>query len=66
MSVVAPQDRLAGAKDENLAAHLMSAEFFDADNHPEITFTSDDLRINGGDVELVGELTAELEFIRAA
>jgi polyisoprenoid-binding protein YceI len=44
-------------KDENLAAHLMSAEFFDADNHPEITFTSDDLRIDGGDVELVGELT---------
>jgi polyisoprenoid-binding protein YceI len=35
----------------------MSAEFFDADNHPEITFTSDDLRIDGGDVELVGELT---------
>jgi len=31
-------------KDENLAAHLMSAEFFDADNHPEITFTSDELR----------------------
>ena len=59
-------------KDENLAAHLMSAEFFDADNHPEITFTSDDLRINGGDVELVGELTAEhpraplRDFIRAA
>src|SRR3954447_16862464 len=39
-------------KDVNLAAHLMSAESFDADNHPEISFTS-------------GEL-AELEFIQAA
>src|SRR4051812_37327998 len=105
MSVVAPQDRLAGAwdfsavhssvtfsvpylvatfrgsfeevaarlvdgklsgaagvasvdvKDENLAAHLMSAEFFDADNHPEITFTSDELKIDGDNVQLDGELT---------
>jgi polyisoprenoid-binding protein YceI len=44
-------------KDENLAAHLMSAEFFDADNHPEITFTSDDLKIDGDNVQLDGELT---------
>ena len=44
-------------KDESLAAHLMSAEFFDAENHPEITFTSDDLRIDGNRVELDGELT---------
>ncbi|MEA2189705.1 MAG: hypothetical protein QOK16_4716, partial [Solirubrobacteraceae bacterium] len=36
-------------KDENLAADLMSAEFFDADNHPEITFSSDELTINGDD-----------------
>jgi polyisoprenoid-binding protein YceI len=44
-------------KDENLAAHLMSAEFFDADNHPEITFTSDELKIDGNNVEFDGELT---------
>jgi polyisoprenoid-binding protein YceI len=44
-------------KDENLAAHLMSAEFFDAENHPEITFSSDELRIDGDRVELDGELT---------
>jgi polyisoprenoid-binding protein YceI len=44
-------------KDENFRAHLMSAEFFDADNHPQITFTSDELKIDGGNVELHGELT---------
>jgi polyisoprenoid-binding protein YceI len=44
-------------KDENLAAHLMSAEFFDAENYPEITFTSDELTIDGDNVQLDGELT---------
>jgi polyisoprenoid-binding protein YceI len=44
-------------KDENLAAHLLSAEFFDADNFPEITFTSDELKIDGDAVQLDGELT---------
>ena len=44
-------------KDENLAAHLMSAEFFDADNHPEITFSSDELTIDGDSVQLDGRLT---------
>src|SRR5450631_1871530 len=44
-------------KDEDLAAHLMSAEFFDAHNDPEITFTSDQLKINGDNVQLDGELT---------
>jgi polyisoprenoid-binding protein YceI len=44
-------------KDDSLAAHLMSAEFFDADNHPEIAFSSDELKIDGDNVELDGELT---------
>jgi polyisoprenoid-binding protein YceI len=44
-------------KDESLAAHLMSAEFFDADNHPEITFRSDDLKMDGNNVQFDGELT---------
>jgi polyisoprenoid-binding protein YceI len=44
-------------RDENLAAHLMSAEFFDAENHPEITFTSDEPKIDGNNVEFDGELT---------
>jgi polyisoprenoid-binding protein YceI len=44
-------------KDENLASHLIGADFFDAENHPEITFTSDELKIDGNEVELDGELT---------
>jgi hypothetical protein len=31
-----------------------------------ITFASDDVKSNGDDVQLDGEPTAELEFIRAA
>ena len=44
-------------KDENLATHLQSPEFFDAANHPKITFESHELRIDGDSVELDGELT---------
>ena len=43
--------------DEDLAAHLMGADFFDADKYPEISFTSDEVKITGDDVELHGELT---------
>ena len=31
-------------KDENLAAHLQSPEFFDAERHPELRFESTDIR----------------------
>jgi polyisoprenoid-binding protein YceI len=38
--------------------HDLSPEFFDAENHPEISFRSNDLRAHGdGSVELDGELT---------
>ena len=58
--------RLAGSasadsvdvRDENLAAHLQSPEFFDAERHPEITFSSEHIDVAGdGSVELDGELT---------
>jgi polyisoprenoid-binding protein YceI len=44
-------------KDENLAAHLQSPEFFDAENHPELRFESTELRRDGDEVVLDGELT---------
>jgi polyisoprenoid-binding protein YceI len=44
-------------KDENLSAHLQSPEFFDAERHPEISFSSSDLSIDGDRVEVDGQLT---------
>jgi len=57
--------RLSGAariasvevKDENLYAHLLSPEFFDAERHPEIGLSTGELVRRGDDVELEGELT---------
>jgi polyisoprenoid-binding protein YceI len=44
-------------KDENLAAHLQSPEFFDAERHPELRFESADIRRDGDQVVVDGELT---------
>jgi polyisoprenoid-binding protein YceI len=44
-------------KDENLVGHLQAPDFFDAERHPEISFSSDTLAIDGDRVELDGELT---------
>jgi polyisoprenoid-binding protein YceI len=47
-------------RDENLAAHLRSPEFFDAEGHPQIAFGSDRLDLgDDGDVRLEGELTVK-------
>jgi polyisoprenoid-binding protein YceI len=47
-------------RDENLAAHLASAEFFDADAHPEIRFESTAIRVDGeGNLVADGELTVK-------
>jgi polyisoprenoid-binding protein YceI len=43
--------------DENLAAHLQSPEFFDAQAHPELTFTSNVIHRDGHRVTLDGEIT---------
>ena len=45
-------------KDENLAAHLQSPEFFDAERHPELRFESTEIRPGeGNEVVVDGELT---------
>jgi polyisoprenoid-binding protein YceI len=44
-------------KDENLVAHLLAPDFFDAETYPEITFTSSSIAINGDDAAIEGELT---------
>jgi len=37
--------------------HLRSADFFDSDNHPDISFTADDIRPSGRGVAVTGTLT---------
>ena len=57
--------RLAGSariesletKDENLHAHLMSPEFFDAERHPVVSFSTENATVDGSSVELEGEIT---------
>lgn len=44
-------------KDPNLIGHLQSPDFFDAEQHPEITFASKILEIDGDNLTLDGELT---------
>jgi polyisoprenoid-binding protein YceI len=44
-------------KDENLAGHLQSPDFFDAERHPELRFESDSIRIDGGEAVVDGRLT---------
>ena len=44
--------------DENLAAHLRTPDFFDVDNHPEITFVSRTIDVDeDGRVRLEGDFT---------
>jgi polyisoprenoid-binding protein YceI len=41
-----------------MRAHLLAADFFDAERHPEVDFRSTDLRLaDGGCLDLDGELT---------
>lgn len=43
--------------DEGRDAHLRSADFFDADNHPQMIFTSTGARVEDGDFLVDGDLT---------
>jgi polyisoprenoid-binding protein YceI len=57
--------RLAGAariasldaKDDNLQAHLLSPEFFDAERFPEVSFTTTAASVEDGQLALEGEIT---------
>jgi polyisoprenoid-binding protein YceI len=53
---VVPVDTVV-VKDENLAAHLQSPDFFDGEQFPEIRFESADIRVDGPNVLVVGDLT---------
>jgi len=44
-------------KEENLQAHLLSPEFFDAEKHPVVSFSGSNLKRDGDKVELDGEIT---------
>jgi polyisoprenoid-binding protein YceI len=44
-------------REEKRDAHLRSADFFDADKHPQMTFVSRTVRPSGEGLELVGDLT---------
>jgi len=44
-------------KDENLAAHLQGPDFFDAQTHPALTFTSNGITRDGDRVTIDGEIT---------
>jgi polyisoprenoid-binding protein YceI len=44
-------------KDENLATHLQSPDFFDSERHPELRFTAEDIDLDGEAVTVKGEIT---------
>jgi polyisoprenoid-binding protein YceI len=44
-------------REEKRDAHLRSADFFDADNHPAMTFTSTGAKKSGDGLTIVGDLT---------
>ena len=44
-------------KDENLAGHLQSPDFFDTERYPEIRFEADSIRIEGDEAIVEGDFT---------
>ena len=44
-------------KDPNLAAHLQSPDFFDAERFPQLSFEARDISRSGDDLTIAGELT---------
>ena len=44
-------------KDELLAGHLQSPDFFDAERHPELSFRAGEIDLNGREIRAQGEIT---------
>lgn len=44
-------------REPNLASHLQAPDFFDAEQHPEISFSSRDIRRDGDRLTIDGEIT---------
>jgi polyisoprenoid-binding protein YceI len=44
-------------KDENLEAHLLSPDFFDAERYPELSFRSTEISLDGDKETIAGEVT---------
>jgi len=44
-------------KDENLAGHLQSPDFFDAERYPTVQFTARNVSLDGETVKVQGDLT---------
>jgi polyisoprenoid-binding protein YceI len=43
-------------QDENLEGHLLSPDFFDAERFPRVSFASTDIRRDGDEILVEGEL----------
>jgi polyisoprenoid-binding protein YceI len=48
-------------KDENLHAHLMAPDFFDAERYPAVSFSTTSVTGDGNEVEFDGEITIKGE-----
>ena len=44
-------------KDENLAGHLQSPDFFDAERYPQLSFEAREISRSGDELTIAGELT---------